>query len=714
MKRMKKLILACLSAIAVCGTGAGIIGLNGEIAAAETAAQAAISVAGASVRKKDFTGMRFHTLVEGGKQGNCEYGTLMIPEKEFSGEELTLKTENVLNIPAAKWQSDTEYTAVLGGVENEFGVTDIPVSKFNANILCRSYVKDANGAVTYSTVESRTLGGIASKALADTTAEGKIDDEESRAFLAAICDEILGADGFAFAEASISLTVGQNALELDSLFSLQNGNENLTAVWEIVRGEEYVKLNRDEIGAGISVSPKSAGEAVLKATIGTKQAELTANVSAREIAANEVFDFKYESDLVLANVVEKEANTISEIGFLSEFQGASGVAKITSANWGRWSFTPIQPMENYDEYAYLVARIWVETEATDGFLYIKETSSKSLSTMQTGRWIDYYFSGETFKSQWTDIASYYSSMATNRAGTYYIDKIYMTNEFKLIDFAHSADLASAKNKVDLNSLEYVDEYQGAKGVLKVDAKHWGCLGFTPIMLLDNYSVYKYIVIRMNASVSCNLQIAQNNGTPLNLPVANEWTDVYFNASAFVNQWKDSGNYYSALIFKSAGIFYIDKIYAANAPENLIVLDFYNETFVNANVGDGWDTNISYLAEYQGAKGVLKVEAKNYGCVSFKSLVDLSMASDYKYLAIRAYAETPFANSGADYIKLVYGSNNTVKPIAGQWVEYLFDIQAFVNSWTTDTPLHYKSSLNFGYAGNFYIDEIYMTNTEPQV
>lgn len=710
MKNTKKMFLVGATALACVSAFIGAMNLNSVTVKAEDT----FYMDGASVRMEDPSGIRFHTVVENKTEGYT-YGTLLIPQADFTGETLTVDTPNVVDIPAVNWKSDAEYTTALGGIVKDGVISNFPKSQYNSVIMARSYAKDSNGeVVAYTDTTSRTLAQVASIALTDTREDYEVTDTEDRAYLAGICDHVLGNDGFAFNQTSVELVVG-TSLDLTSVFATTNGNEGLKAIWEVTDGADYVTVTKDELGAMTGVTAKAEGTVVLTATIGSYEVELTVNTKAHEVAANEVVDFKYAGDLKLANITNE--GDVNSIEFVEEFQGAQGVLKVNANNWGRFGFDPLQAMTAYENYNYLVVRMWVETTATDGFVYIKETTDgKSLTNLSSGRWLSYYFPGSTFKTQWADFGSYYSSMAMNRAGTYYIDKIYMTNEKEVIDFTHSTDLASAVN-VENAPFSYVEEYQGAQGVLKVDAASWGCLKFKAIMggsngyTYDNYADSKYLVIRMYATNACNFQIASSNGVPKTQLILDGWTDLYFDASAFMTQWSDTGNYYSALIFKSAGTYYIDTIYMTNsAPATMTVIDFNSANGVSSSyVTNQWDASYSYVAEYQGAQGILKIDAKNYGCLSFKNLADLSFAENYKYLVVRAWVDTAYAGDGGNSLRLGYSTGEVIAPVSGCWYEYKFDVAGFVNFWSSYGWSDYRASLTFGYASTWYIDSIYFAN-----
>ena len=712
MKKMKKIMIASVALLACAFSFAGVTSVNSAMAAAEDT----FYMDGASVRMKDPSGIRFHTIVNEKTEGYT-YGTLLIPVADFTGDALTVDTPNVVDIPAINWKSETEYTTALGGVVSDGVITNFPKSQYNNVIMARSYAKDANGnVVEYTETTERTLAQVASISLTDTREDYKITDAEDRTYLADICDYVLGEDGFELVQESVELVIGET-LDLAGMFATTNGNEGLKAIWT-VDGEDYVTVTKDEIGAVVSLKAKEAGEVLVTATIGTKTAELTVTTKAREVAANEVVDFKYATDLQRARI--ENQGDLNSFEFVEEYQGSQGVLKVDAKAWGRLGFAPIQDVSQTTE-KYLVVRMWVEkTASADAFMYLRESAlCKSFTSVQTGRWLNFYFSADFFRAQWygkeagQGFGSYYSVLATNSTTTYYIDKIYMTNEMEVIDFVHSADVASVGSTSSVE-FSYVDEFQGAQGVLKADAGSWGWLKFKAVMggsngyTYDNYAGAKYIVLRMYATNACEFQIANSNGSPLNKLKLNRWTDIYFDAVAFMKQWVDTGNYYSALIFKSAGTYYIDKIYMAEElPEKFVMLDFNDESSKSYLTSGGWDIQTTqYCSEFEGAQGVMAITATGgyaLQCFKFNEFAESqAFRTHYTHFVIRAYADTASTSS---YIRLDYDGTVQQPVEAGVWKDYVFTITEFENFLNNAT---YKG-LRFGGKGIYYIDCMYMTN-----
>ena len=355
MKNMKKLIVASTALLAFSSALVGVANLDAVTAKAE----GNMYIAGASVRLTDPNGIRFHTIVEGGAKEGYSYGTLLIPKADFTGTSLTIETPNVVDIPALNWKSETEFTASLGGLKTGGVIANFPKAQYNKEIYACSYAKDANGVYTYTTTETRTLAQVASISLTDTTEENKITDETARDYLESVCDYVLGADGFEFANATVELTVGKK-LDLTSVFAENNGNEGLKAIWAVKDGADFVTVEKDDIGAITAIEAKSAGTVVLTATIGTKTAELTVNSAEEKTNYVLVNDFANKKWVPLANG-----------GYVEEFQGKSGVtyisgtATVEGKPQGKGAFNNGTDFFVLDKSAYancekIVFTVWVE------------------------------------------------------------------------------------------------------------------------------------------------------------------------------------------------------------------------------------------------------------------------------------------------------------------------------------------------------------------
>lgn len=126
----------------------------------------------------------------------------------------------------------------------------------------------------------------------------------------------------------------------------------------------------------------------------------------------------------------EKTQDVANVEYVETFEGANGVAKVTSSgDWVRFNIKPTQATETYANYKYLVVRMYIVADIVPS-LFLEPSSGAiyTTTTVETGKWIEYYFDGVTFYNQlvagWNN---YYSSICTNKAGTFYIDQVYMTN-----------------------------------------------------------------------------------------------------------------------------------------------------------------------------------------------------------------------------------------------------------------------------------------------
>ena len=299
MKMKKNIIVAGAALLAVSSLS---LGFSNLAVSAETTNLNGFEIAGASVRTVNPVGMRFITEVPESIKDSYTFGTLIIPKADLGEATLDINTAKALNIETSKWQEKKEnkpytYASVLGGVENGGSITDFPKSQYNAPIVARSYAKDGEGnVVDYTETVERSLAGVASMALADTTDEGKITVDTQRTFLNGICDYVLGADGFAMQNASIA---GAGAKDLSILFNETNGNEGLTAIWSVVEGDA-IELQYNAHGIATTMTVVGEGSVTLQATIGSFTETVTVTVAGpTALAQTKYYDMSANSDLTL-------------------------------------------------------------------------------------------------------------------------------------------------------------------------------------------------------------------------------------------------------------------------------------------------------------------------------------------------------------------------------------------------------------------------------
>jgi len=183
-----------------------------------------------------------------------------------------------------------------------------------------------------------------------------------------------------------------------------------------------------------------------------------------------------------------------------------------------------------------------------------------------------------------------------------------------------------------------------------------------------------------------------------------WLNYYFNANKFY--WNDFGSYYASMATRYAGVYYIDKIYVTDT------LDVFeaNTAFCIIGGSGGWDATAEVVSEYKGANDVVKITAKNWGVFTYKNLISMTECAKYDYIVMRIYADS--STTATDGWIGLYASNATRTPlIEDRWYDYYFDasILTDLSSWES----YDKAGIYFRYAGDYYIDSMYMTNELPE-
>ena len=577
MSKTRKLFLTILSIALACCVS---IGLGATSTFADSSKLDGFSVTGASVRVAEPYGLRFHTQVPDSAKANyTTFGTLIIPKADLGDNKLTIDTLNAKNVTAKYWQSDTEYTVVLGGKVDEQGnITNFPASQYNKPILARSYALDGTGAVVYTDTIERTYAGVAATGLAVTEGENKITNPDTITFLNGIVDGVIGQDGFALTQSELTLEVGSNEVQLNTLI---NGNEGLTVKW-VISGDDCLTVTKNAYGIITAIKAKTAGVATLTATLGSCEKTLKVNVIERVIAENEVIDFKFESDI--ANYAHPQQNVT--LSYLDTFEGANGVMKIEqSANWARWSFANLQDLSAYEGATYLVVRMWVESSfvAPENYVYMGLEAAKinkdhnpykSINPIQTGKWVDYYFKGSDFTTQWElGWRNFYSAIESSRPSTCYVDKIFVVTrsiaENEVLDIKTQTDIDNNIKTSGSITTEYLTDFVGENGVVKFTATAtWPYFGFKPIQEMSNFAGAKYLVIRMyiENGYTGTLWFAKTNGKCLTTIETGKWVDYYFDGAFFLEKWANSIVSFDAkehgLNPSNKGTFYISNIYVA--------------------------------------------------------------------------------------------------------------------------------------------------------
>ena len=232
-------------------------------APAKAEASPVVMEQGAAVRLEEPNGIRFKAAVSMedydallAKDVNAQFGMLLIPADLLGGEELTLETRDVLNIPIEKWYSITEtertFTGVLVGEQlPDGGYESFSASEYLRKLTARAYVT-ANGVTQYAkNPQTASIAEVASKAIK----QGGMTDE----LLFTVCDTAIG-DGLAFAEAKTAVSIDGEPVQPTLV-----GTQDLAVIWD----SDTDLFTVDDNGL---VTPVAAGTGELTAKIGNKTA----------------------------------------------------------------------------------------------------------------------------------------------------------------------------------------------------------------------------------------------------------------------------------------------------------------------------------------------------------------------------------------------------------------------------------------------------------
>ncbi len=290
MKTLKKLLVASL---AVCAVATASVGVT-MTASAETFALESFAMKnGASVRMTAPVGIRFMSEIsqeEYSKLTNPEIGTLLIPQSVLGDNTLDLDNAQALKLPATSWVKNGEedetwvYTGVLVGEYDEETQTyvGLPEAYWNVPITAVGYVTCDEGTV-YTAPQTRSIAYVASGAILETDEKEKPKGEYYD-FLLNIVDTVIGTDGFAFAETSVTMT-NKASYDLNEAFSETNGSEGLKATWSV---------NNDiaTVENGV-LTATSMGEVTVTATIGSYSASVNVTVMPENWLRPTGFDNEY-------------------------------------------------------------------------------------------------------------------------------------------------------------------------------------------------------------------------------------------------------------------------------------------------------------------------------------------------------------------------------------------------------------------------------------
>ena len=376
-----------------------------------------------------------------------------------------------------------------------------------------------------------------------------------------------------------------------------NGNEVTLKAYEVTMGSEDVSANATvainvtmngytkaiQVTDGKFTAPFTGAtynvEYVVTYGGNTYNYYDTVNVaSTYTVAENEVISFAEPSQMSKVHTYD------STVEWVAEYQGKTGVAKFNANNWGYFGFQTMQAMSAYENATALVIRMFIETTDYYGSLWFAGAKVYDAGAVKAGEWVEVKFPIDTFKKCWANNATAYDiwsmALSVSSAGIFYIDEIYTVTEqivqdvvpqgaVSVLTVNEASSATSIEKTQDLATVEYVDTFEGANGVLKLTSSgNWVRFNVKPTQDTETYANYRYLVVRMyiQGENVPSLWLEPNGKAVYSTTTVEtgKWVDYYFDGEIFYNQlvagWS---NYYSSICTNKGGTFYIDQVYMTN-------------------------------------------------------------------------------------------------------------------------------------------------------
>ena len=273
----------------------------------------------------------------------------------------------------------------------------------------------------------------------------------------------------------------------------------------------------------------------------------------------------------------------STVEWVAEYQGKTGVAKFNAKSWGYFGFQTMQEMSAYENATALVIRMFIETADYYGSLWFGGSKAYEAGVVTAGEWVEVRFSIDTFKANWANNATAYDiwsmALSVGSAGTFYIDEIYTVTEeivqdvvpqgaVSVLAINEAGSVAAIEKTQDVSSVEYVNEYEEAQGVLKITSTGWGRFNIKPTQATETYANYKYLVVRMyvEADSAPRLFLEPRTGAKDTTTTVEtgKWVEYYFDGETFYNQLVEGwSSYYSSICTNKSCTIYVDQVYMTN-------------------------------------------------------------------------------------------------------------------------------------------------------
>ena len=306
---------------------------------------------------------------------------------------------------------------------------------------------------------------------------------------------------------------------------------------------------------------------------------------------------------------------------------------------------------------------------------------------------------------------------------------------EVISFASAREMAENTAVAGFET-KWLYSFAGEYGVVKLTSNgngdDWSYFAFKNLQDMSAYADFKYMIARIYipdsvSGLSGSISFG-NDAASVPMPAErNEWINIAIPYAAFNSAWSvDDFNAYRKNIALDvigdvyfSGAYMVKELPADDTPEpDVIPANAVSVLAVNgsgdlANILKTQDVaSVNYLKTYEGANGVAKITSSGrWVRFNIQPVQEVSAYANYKYLVVRMYIEAKTTPKLT--LEPQSGAIESITPVkTGEWVDYYFDGATFYNQlgigWS-----NYYSSICANQEGTYYIDQVYMTNSEPQ-
>lgn len=421
-----------------------------------------------------------------------------------------------------------------------------------------------------------------------------------------------------------------------------------------------------------------------------------------ELKAGEVESFDDPAAL------EESIATNGGAEWLEEYEGEKGVLKLTfkdsgsaDTNWFNLQLLPRSDDASFYVGDELVIRMYfaVDNEFNDGINTYGDAGAQAAgikvnNPIVRGVWRNYVFNADVLREYFGNTAEnrmvWWSDHVMTADAVVYVADIFVRQaparaENVVEDYADAGSVDRSYTSA-FEKTEWLDEFQGKQGVLKITYKEndWPYLFVMARHAATNYAKYGDIVYRMwiedgNNPLQVNKYGNDDNSVGQDYtPVSRgQWAEYTYNADIFLTA-PDNPSFNRMVWYGSntvnEGYIYIDEIYMARSRaeagevENFGESESLNRVFTDAQK--------EWLESYQGENGVLKLtfSADNAEIWPYLSVLYRHSASHYQNMTkivYRMWIEDPFWLVDVNQ----YGNGSTgdlhIDPVRGAWHDYEF-------------------------------------------